>query len=649
MKRYSTLRQQIAIVDKRLQNTSFQTWKAVLKLVCSAHAGHLDGARLILDELLVRRLDDSKTLVKNLMTIADCLSAQLHADATTHFVANQISLLVRKYPFPKLVNPFEPEEAALENFIESERRCLRQNRLFMLRSRPMSGRPLRYASQYESMRSFIQYVIGCEVPLTAIMSRCGFGPGASMGVSGDATSPSRKLLQRGGWSVSPGAYTYCHMAVATHAQFREILNWDSWSELPAMDDDRANAARHAWLAQDTRPGDTWEAYKSKTEVVTYNKIAFVPKTAKIHRSIAVEPLLNGFIQKGVDMVMRDSLRRIGIDLSDQEPNAEMAREGSLDADDGWCTIDLRDASNSISTGLVRAICPPAWFEFLNSIRSRNWSYRSYKNVKYEKFCSMGNGFCFPLETLIFVAACHAVGAGRPGIDFRVYGDDIIVRKQFFGPVVRLLRHMGFRTNTEKTFSTGPFRESCGADWFGGEDVRPYTFDTPLDSVENVFKWLNLTRRNARTTSFFEPARDFVLRLLPERLRFYRPYKGPANTAIDATGEEYMSASSCSFKSGYLKTPICSQTVGIGWEWLELSFTPVTDNWHRRWGAVGDVALLYGALSGSASVAPFTYRRKTVASVCLTAHSGAVSQWLPSPSDQVIRWGVRPRPSGVLLG
>lgn len=52
-----------------------------------------------------------------------------------------------------------------------------------------------------------------------------------------------------------------------------------------------------------------------------------------------------------------------------------------------------------------------------------------------------------------------------------FGDDIVVVAQAYQPLCRLLELLGFEVNTEKSFDDGPFRESCGSDWFSGHFVR----------------------------------------------------------------------------------------------------------------------------------------------------------------------------------
>lgn len=577
----------VRYLNRRLQQAALKNYYKVLLELCRSLP--YDWARTIHGAIRARD-------VRSLIVSADLIASQKYEAAAEHFAANQLAALIRKYPFPDGVNPFSPKERAYTKFLEAEHKCHRVNQKLIARRRCR----LVNEDLFARMRSFISYVIGYEVPLAEIWSECGFGPGASIGVHGSATNFSRKLLASR-WTVSPSALHYAFAAVTSHAQMREIL-----------------APQHRGFSAGY-PNADWNIFFAKVDLVQHNKIVFVPKTAKTERSIAVEPLLNGFLQKGVDIAMRKRLRRIGIDLEKQEPNQEMARLGSLsDDDNSFVTIDLASASDSISLELCRELLPPEWFAFLDATRSKSYAYEG-KFIPFKKFCSMGNGFCFPLETLLFAAACHAVGAGRPGIDFRVYGDDIVVRKKFFEPVVLLLEYIGFAVNTEKTFSSGPFRESCGADWFGGEDVRPFTLDFALDSVEGVFKFLNLTLRSTRTIAFFEPVRAQLLGLLPVSYHFFRPYKGPENTGITSLGSEHLLSTNCVFNKRTRS-----------WVWREFHISSVVDNFYFTfYGEHGETVLVFGALCGSASASPFTLRNITKTKVRLVSHPGATSSWLPA--------------------
>jgi hypothetical protein len=377
------------------------------------------------------------------------------------------------------------------------------------------------------------------------------------------------------------------------------------------------------------PQGALKRFFERSRIVTNNKISFVPKTARIFRSIAVEPLVNGYLQKGIDEYLRLLLRRVRIDLRDQTRNQRMAREGSADdSEDSFVTIDLASASDSISTGLVRELLPPDWFYLLDSTRSREFEYNGVVK-KYHKFCSMGNGFCFPLQTLIFVAACHASGCGKAGTDFSVYGDDIIVRKRHAVGLLNLLKKIGFTINEDKTFLQGPFRESCGADWFGGVAVRPYTLDNAFDCVESIFKFLNLTRRNDLQSHFFSGVRDLVLSQIPPQLHLFRPFKGNEDSAIDCDISEFRHTPYAEFD----KHLQC-------WSWVELSHRAVLDKEPFDDELCRETAEMYGLLRGAPPVeekssyrgkplaVAFTLRRKTQTYVTRTGYSGATCQWLP---------------------
>jgi hypothetical protein len=53
---------------------------------------------------------------------------------------------------------------------------------------------------------------------------------------------------------------------------------------------------------------------------------------------------------------------------------------------------------------------------------------------------------------------------------RVFGDDLIVPKDYVLSVVDELENFGFRINVGKSFWTGRFRESCGKEYYDGQDV-----------------------------------------------------------------------------------------------------------------------------------------------------------------------------------
>jgi hypothetical protein len=580
----------MTMVSKKLRSNSFKLYARVMNELFQHHSNfefvqHLSG--------LFRsgRYDLA-------LSYADSLSEQKYSDATVHFVANQFASLIKKYPWNPRVVKTDPETMAIRTFLRFERRCFLLNRKFALYDKLRSPNEMLLSR----MRSYIRYVIGDEPPMEQIFDLGAFGAGASLGVHGNATNLSRKILANS-WSVTPSASVYAYWAIMRNPHLKDLF-LESKAHISCLD----------WSVARDR-------FRSKLYYTDYNKLTFVPKTAKTHRVIAVEPLLNGYLQKGVDDFMRNCLKRVNINLQDQSRNQRMARLGSLnDSEDSLATIDLSSASDSISIGLVKNLLPEQWFYFLDSLRSKNYELEGKRNV-YNKFCSMGNGFCFPLETLIFAACCHAVGCGKSGTDYSVYGDDIICRTKDAGNVLSSLRAIGFIPNASKTFLQGPFRESCGADYFGGIDVRPYTLDYALDSLESLFKWLNLTRRNDKTYCFFEGTWDLVLSQIPHRFQFFRPFKGNADSGIDAWGDQHLTSRNCFY----------NRRDGI-WIVKELSHRSVHDldfslDAYRR-DTVDVYALLSGVQSERYRVG-YTFRRKTKTAIRFTACSGATSMWLPS--------------------
>lgn len=195
-----------------------------------------------------------------------------------------------------------------------------------------------------------------------------------------------------------------------------------------------------------------------------NRVEFVPKNWKTDRTIACEPEGNMFLQLAFDRYAKRRLKRKGINLSSQFRNQILAKQGSVDG--SYATVDLSMASDTLAFNCVASLFPQSWFRYLNDVRS----YRSRGGVEidYAKFSSMGNGCTFALETLVFAAACRAVGS-RSSV---VYGDDIVIETKLVPELMRVLRFLGFLPNDSKTHLAGPFRESCGANWFGGVDITP---------------------------------------------------------------------------------------------------------------------------------------------------------------------------------
>jgi hypothetical protein len=239
-------------------------------------------------------------------------------------------------------------------------------------------------------------------------------------------------------------------------------------------------------------------------VVSSNRLTFVPKNDSTSRTICSEPTLNMFYQLGFGNILEDRLLdRYGIDLTVQQfKNRELARLGSIDG--SVATIDLESASDTISRKMLKEFLPPGFYQVLERYRCASTESDRGK-LDLNMISTMGNGYTFALQTVLFtcaVVACLKVSGikpiyprGRECGNFGVNGDDIIIPvRPDLGLcptrlVTRLLTLLGFRINGDKSFVEGPFRESCGADFFRGRNIRG-VYIKRLEVQQDYFSAIN---------------------------------------------------------------------------------------------------------------------------------------------------------------
>lgn len=379
-------------------------------------------------------------------------------DAGGAFNPGGVSFAV-SYLFEELMSKFDDgktsaakEEKCLQRWQEAEELCLETNERFKERSFLYQGstKPgYTPAAALWRARRKMEWLLG-EYSDEVIVDGCGFGPGATSRLPRRKSHLSHKI---GGIP---------HAAPATVSFARDILSYF--------------------------PG--WEAFFIKQgtfcQVTAGNRLVTVPKNYKTDRMIAIEPDWNLFIQKGFGGYIRERLRKVGIDLSDQSNNAFLAGIGSIDG--SIATIDLSMASDCLSTELVRFLTPPDWFDALEQCRSDQGVSPSGELITYQKFSSMGNGFTFELETAIFWSICSSVIELMRLEDRRclVYGDDIVIPTAAYSNVIEALGAAGFVPNQKKSFGEGRFRESCGSHFYEGDDVTPIYIREPVKRLDRLF-------------------------------------------------------------------------------------------------------------------------------------------------------------------
>lgn len=365
---------------------------------------------------------------------------------------------------------------AIEKFKAAEELCRETNDIFRLWA---SGR-FSFCRDVErvlhSAQRKISRILGDVPSLTDVKVR--FGPGATTQVTKRMASVRRKLSQK---FVCSEEFLF-----ASKRCLEELQGWVPFGE-------------------------------SETALVPLeiheSKLDFVPKTAKTDRAIAVEPMLNSMFQLGIGSYIADRLRRFGVDIRDQTRNQRLACRGSLAGD--LATLDLSSASDTVAQELVFHLLPVDWALLLSDYRTgkcrSDWGL-----LKLQKFSSMGNGFTFPLETLIFYALADACVEMDDKGDVSVYGDDIIVPVSAYSLLSRVLTATGFVLNPAKSFATGPFRESCGKDYLSGIDIRPCYIKDAL-SCSDLFVLHNFYVRRGLQ----EPA-DLLLQYLEPELQLWGP-------------------------------------------------------------------------------------------------------------------------------
>lgn len=316
-----------------------------------------------------------------------------------------------------------------------------------------------------------------------------------------------------------------------------VLTPEAWPFIPDWEQTAwARSVRHKRQGIGYSFNDYCENW-SEPQRVRGNRFTTVPKDGFKRRGICIEPSLNVFYQLGIGSFIRKRLKRkFLIDLKrDQFRHRMMARWGSSHG--GLATIDLTSASDLISLKLVKALMPPLWFELLSSLRSP-FTLVNGKWHRLEKFSSMGNGFTFELETLIYNSICRIV-LKRRGFDpdelvradlLGQYGDDCVVPIEVAEDVLAVFRWCGFQPNLKKTFIDGPFRESCGGDYHSNVDVRTYKITGDIDEPAKWISFLNGIWSVARPDVHCRSRLPFIRRLyrfglasLPNHIR---RLKGP---------------------------------------------------------------------------------------------------------------------------
>lgn len=517
----------------------------------------------------------------------------VYSSASKHFAYNQISALVLKYPWDwrEIALTVDPETNARMKSAAAEKRCGTTNK----RVRSKGFLSSRFFPLVEEVRAWVHKMLGQEPCLERIYSGCRFTTGAAIGIHGNATHLVRKL-SADEWTVTVNARAHFLQALLGNQQMALALLREESSR--GLDDpmfgDVVSYDEAAVLA----------AVHRKLKVVAGNSLTYVPKNAETLRAVRVEPLANSFVQSGIDAEMRRRLKHYGYDLTDQRKNQALARIGS--AHGTFATIDLSSASDTVALEMVKWLVPEKWYALLNDTRSPS----EVHGGRYNMFASMGNGYCFPLETLLFAAiaraAMHVTGCADKA--HAVYGDDIIVPTEAAALTITLLKYCGFKPNEKKTFVDGAFRESCGADWYRGQDVRPVYMDYRLGNLNEAMVFHNATYRSPACDQLFVEARQLIREKFPNGPLFplvgYVSVKSAERVDVWNANGAFFVAPDLAMTCRYARWDRAE------WRWKHAIyfFRPVEDQ--KAYGPLSTNARYLAFLSGQTGGSP-TLRRKTL--------------------------------------
>lgn len=322
----------------------------------------------------------------------------------------------------------EREDATLESIMSDEKR------ISAFRSFPELGFRV-----IQRARLIIKEILG-EYDVEEHMQSCRFGRRAALKTPFQKSYLCEKLLRR---------------------PLTGAANHNSWFK--------------DYVSTDPLLGEVLKERDDKTfQNCDYMIQSFVPKTWKKLRGILPNGQTGVFYTFGLGAMLTARLKEAGLNIKTlQRKHRRLARWASKTRK--LTTADLRAASNSITIQHIMMLFPRKWAAALKFGRVSKIYYSNDRKAWYKThtFAGMGNGFTFPLQTLVFYSLVKAISSllGRPSF-VSVYGDDLIYSSWLHKYVAQIFPMLGFNLNMDKTFCESDFRESCGGDYYRGYDVRP---------------------------------------------------------------------------------------------------------------------------------------------------------------------------------
>lgn len=250
-----------------------------------------------------------------------------------------------------------------------------------------------------------------------------------------------------------------------------------------------------------------------------SRFSTVRKNNETDRPIDIQALCAILVQRRIGGGLRELLRSLGYDLDSLQDHHRI-----LIGDPTKATIDLKNASDSVQKLLCEFLFPKWFYELL--LKSCHPYVEGLDGWYYitKKVSSMGNGFTFELMSLILLSLGLSYDPR-----FSVFGDDIIIDRASAAPLIRDLEAAGFVVNSSKSFTSGPFRESCGGNYHDEYGyIWSYDFEYPLD-IHDCIVVVNKAYVLGTRYRSFKTLYHKLIRTVPLALQ------GPASFLNDACG------------------------------------------------------------------------------------------------------------------